>query len=80
MNHPDFRTRGKIFATLGSPDTGWGMVALSPEEQQNYLDAAPVVFVPAKGAWGRQGSTLVKLDSAQPCDGQARHGSSMAQA
>jgi hypothetical protein len=23
MGHPDFRVRGKIFATLGYPDDGW---------------------------------------------------------
>jgi hypothetical protein len=65
MNHPDFRVKGKIFATLSYPDEGWGMVSLPPEEQQNYLDAAPEVFSPAKGAWGRQGATMVKLKSAK---------------
>ena len=24
MHHPDFRVGGKIFATLGYPDKGWG--------------------------------------------------------
>ena len=28
MDHPDFRVRGKIFATLGYPADGWGMVKL----------------------------------------------------
>jgi hypothetical protein len=65
MNHPDFRVKGKIFATLGAPDTEWGMVALTPEEQQNYLDAAPEAFKPAAGAWGRGGSTLVRLKAAK---------------
>jgi hypothetical protein len=65
MNHPDFRVKGKIFATLGAPDQEWGMVALSPEEQQNYLDAAPEAFTPAAGAWGRQGSTMVRLKVAK---------------
>src|ERR1051325_8842204 len=64
MNHPDFRFRGRIFATL-SADEQWGMVKLSPEEQQNYLDAAPEVFTPASGAWGRQGCTMVRLKSAR---------------
>ena len=35
MNHPDFRWRGKIFATLG-PDESWGMAKLTPEQQQNF--------------------------------------------
>ena len=65
MNHPDFRVKGKIFATLGAPDAGSGMVSLSPEEQQNYLDAAPEAFTPAAGAWGRQGATMVNLKAAK---------------
>jgi hypothetical protein len=66
MNHPDFRVKnGRIFATLGAPDAAWGMVALPPEEQQNYLDAAPEAFTPAAGAWGRGGSTMVRLKAAK---------------
>jgi len=65
MKHPDFRVRGKIFATLGYPDGEWGMVKLTPAEQQNYLTASPEVFVPASGAWGRQGSTMVRLKEAK---------------
>ena len=65
MKHPDFRVGGKIFATLAYPDEGWGMVKLSPEQQQNYLDAAPEVFEPAAGAWGRGGATMVRLKKAK---------------
>jgi hypothetical protein len=65
MDHPDFRVHGKIFATLAYPDQDWGMVALSPEEQQNYLAAAPDAFSPAAGAWGRQGATMVRLPAAK---------------
>ena len=64
MNHPDFRVKGKIFATL-SAHPEWGMVALTPEEQQNYLNAAPEAFTPAAGAWGRGGSTMVRLKAAK---------------
>jgi hypothetical protein len=60
MGHPDFRVRGKIFATLG-PDEQWGMVKLTPDQQATYLRIAPGVFRPASGAWGRQGATLVTL-------------------
>ena len=63
MDHPDFRVRGKIFATLGYPDQGWGMVKLTPEQQTSLVRAEPAVFVPAKGAWGRRGSTIVRLDT-----------------
>jgi hypothetical protein len=63
MDHPDFRVRGKIFATLGYPDHNWGMVKLTPEQQTSLVRAEPTVFVPAKGAWGRRGSTTVHLES-----------------
>ncbi len=61
MDHPDFRVRGKIFATLGHPAAGWGMVKLTPEEQHYFSKDDPGVFVPAKGAWGRKGATSVHL-------------------
>jgi hypothetical protein len=61
MGHPDFRVRGKIFATLGYPNNDWGMVKLSPEDQHNFCKDYPEVFVPVKGAWGRQGATSVQL-------------------
>ncbi len=61
QHHPDFRVKGKIFATLGYPDVAWGMVNLTPDEQQAYMRIAPDAFFPASGAWGKGGSTLVKL-------------------
>ena len=60
MGHPDFRVGGKIFATLGSPDEEHGMVNLLPEQQEDFMLLSPA-FSPATGAWGRGGSTLVKL-------------------
>ena len=64
MNHPDFRVRGKIFATLGYPGTGWGMVKLGAAQQKRLVAAQPDVWVPAAGAWGRAGATLVHLKAA----------------
>jgi len=61
MNHPDFRVSGKVFATLGYPDKRWGMVRLTPEEQDNVLRQHPDAFNPCSGAWGRQGCTNVLL-------------------
>ncbi|MCU1239332.1 MAG: MmcQ/YjbR family DNA-binding protein [Candidatus Acidoferrum typicum] len=62
MNHPDFRVRGgKIFATLAYPDAKWGMVKLTPEQQEEFVRAEPEVFVPVKGGWGRGGATNVRL-------------------
>jgi hypothetical protein len=64
QGHADFRVRGKIFATLGYPDDGHGIVKLSSEEQAKFVRQSPAVFSPAKGTWGEQGSTLVKLEGA----------------
>ena len=63
MGHPDFRANGKIFATLHYPDEKWGMVKLSPEQQNNFVHRHPNVFVPVKGGWGRQGCTNVLLEA-----------------
>ena len=63
MGHPDFRVGGKIFATLGAPTDEWGMVGLLPEQQELAMEAEPKAFKPAAGAWGRGGSTMVRLDS-----------------
>ncbi len=61
MSHPDFRVCGKIFATLGYPSAAWGMVGLTPKQQQALVRKDPDAFVPVKGAWGRQGATSVRL-------------------
>jgi hypothetical protein len=64
MHHPDFRVRGKIFATLGYPDKDWAMVKLTPELQHDLLKSDPKAYA-AKGVWGARGATLVKLKSAK---------------
>ncbi len=82
MGHPDFRLRGKIFATLGYPNDEWAMVKVAPDEQLALCSAKPDVFVRVKGAWGERGSTNVRLASADAatvrealalaCDGLVR--------
>ena len=62
MGHPDFRVNGKIFATL-HPDLQWGMVKLTPDQQQEFVRENPATFAPENGAWGRAGCTKVRLDS-----------------
>lgn len=62
MGHPDFRVCGRIFATLHA-DHKWGMVKLTPDEQQGLVRDNPGVFVPENGAWGLQGCTAVRLDA-----------------
>ena len=64
MSHPDFRApNGKIFATLTEQEDK-ACVMLTPEQQAGFLRDAPGVFAPAAGAWGRGGSTMVVLKSA----------------
>jgi hypothetical protein len=65
MGHPDFRVANKIFATLGYPGRGWGMVKLTPEQQELFVRSLPKAFMPVKGAWGRAGATNVALPTAR---------------
>ncbi len=64
MCHPDFRVRGKIFATLWSNEE-FGMVKLTPAEQKSYVRLEPKVFQAIKGAWGLRGCTQVNLGPAE---------------
>jgi hypothetical protein len=65
MGHPDFRVAGKIFATLGYPASGWGVVCLKPDQQELFVRAEPKSFVPVKGGWGKAGNTNVRLRAAR---------------
>jgi hypothetical protein len=60
MGHPDFRADGKVFATL-HPDNQFGMVKLTPEQQESFVRERGNAFKPENGAWGRQGCTAVDL-------------------
>jgi hypothetical protein len=64
MGHPDFRVRGKIFATLMYPDQGLGMVKVTPEQQCRLVATAPTAFAAVNGGWGRRGCTQVILAAA----------------
>ena len=65
MAHPDFRVRGKIFATLGHPDAAHGMVKLTLEQQEALVEAEPETYAPVPGGWGRKGATHVRLRRAR---------------
>ena len=64
MRHPDFRADGRIFASLQSDEKA-GVVKLTPEEQREFIRTDPEVFIPASGAWGKQGWTMVHLRAAR---------------
>lgn len=66
MTHPDFRVKGKIFATLFPRDKKtWGMIKLKPEQQCVFVKAHPDVFQPVAGGWGKLGATQIRLDRAR---------------
>lgn len=65
VSHPDFRVQGKIFATLGYPDDRHGALMLPPEKQKELVRDFPESFLPAPGAWGRRGNTIVLLVQAE---------------
>jgi hypothetical protein len=67
MGHPDFRANGRIFASLTTAED-WGVVMITPEEQKELIGSDPDVFVPAAGAWGRQGCTKIWLAAANRAD------------
>lgn len=64
MSHPDFRVGGKIFATLGYPNARFGVVMLTPQDQDLLVRGYPATFTPVKGKWGASGSTTVVLRGA----------------
>lgn len=65
MGHPDFRVGGRIFATLGHPKAGFGVVMLTPEQQEMFVRTEPEAFEPVPGGWGKNGSTRVTLRAAK---------------
>jgi hypothetical protein len=66
FGNTDFRVGGKIFATLSLEKEGFGVLLLSPEQQEGMVQDAPDVFSPVPGGWGRKGSTRVSLRRVTP--------------
>ncbi len=64
MGHPDFRLNGAIFATLSYQDKGYGVLKLTPEQQESFVTEQPQSFSPVQGGWGRMGMTFVHLHQA----------------
>ena len=65
QGHPDFRVAGKIFATLGYPDSSSAVVMLSPDDQTFFVREFADVFSPVRGSWGKNGATLINLAAAR---------------
>lgn len=66
MGTPDFRVRGKIFATLSASAQTRCVVKFTPEQQEMFMQVDPATFEPVKGSWGRKGWTQLLLAHAQP--------------
>jgi hypothetical protein len=64
MGNPDFRVGGRIFATLASAKQGLGNLMLTPEQQAEFVQELPEVFLPIPGGWGRMGATHIRLAAA----------------
>jgi len=64
MGAVDFRVGGRIFATLASQDQGYGNLMLAPEQQADFVQEMPDVFLPVRGGWGRMGATHIRLAKA----------------
>lgn len=64
MGHPDFRVRGKIFATL-SEDEESGVLKLTPDQQEGLVGEGGGPFEALNGAWGMRGWTRVVLSRAR---------------
>ena len=62
----DFRTGGKIFATLAYEKDGCGVLLLTPEQQAGLTEDAPEIFLPVPNKWGEKGATLVRLAKVKP--------------
>lgn len=58
--HADFRAQGRVIASL-HPDGEQAMVKVPPPVQQQLVARHGGAVVPASGAWGRAGCTMLRL-------------------
>ena len=61
---PAFRVGGRKFASLASQAAGYGNLMLTLEQQAQFVEEAPDVFLPIPGGWGRMGHTHIRLAAA----------------
>ena len=67
QNEPDFSVQNKVFASL-FPTDHWAVVKIVPELQNALVAKDPDSFEACKGAWGRNGATVVSLADADEGD------------
>lgn len=60
FNTPDFRVKGKIFASLHT-DKYYMMVKLNPIDQSVFCAFDKNVIFPVPGGWGKKGATFINL-------------------
>ena len=58
---PAFRVGGRKFASLASQAQGYGNLMLTLEQQSEFVEEAPEIFLPIPGGWGRMGHTHIRL-------------------
>jgi len=61
---PAFRVGGRKFASLASQAEGYGNLMLTLEQQAEFVDEAPEIFLPIPGGWGKMGHTHIRLAAA----------------
>jgi len=61
---PAFRVGGRKFASLASQNEGYGNLMLTLEQQAEFVEEAPEIFLPIHGGWGRMGHTHIRLAAA----------------
>ena len=66
FGNADFRVGGKIFATLALANEGYGVLLLTPEQQEGMVADEPKIFSPVPNTWGKQGATRLHLAKVSP--------------
>jgi hypothetical protein len=55
---PAFRVGGRKFASLASQAGGHGNLILTLEQQAEFVEEAPEIFLPIPGGWGKMGTRI----------------------
>ena len=66
MGQADFRVGGKIFATLASQALGYGNLKLTLQQQADFVEELPEVFLPIPGRLGTNGNDAYPPGGRQP--------------